>query len=248
MVRMHLFDYLDLQPPIEITEHEEAGRFIPLTRVNTSIDLNNIITDLIPLLHTSEAVVDPIKYVVSELVRNVLEHAASPIGAIVCAQYYPRSGRLSVAVGDCGRGMLVSMRQSHAVTDYKSALSLALRPGITGVTSRIGGNISNAGAGLFFTKSIASLSRRHFVIYSGDCLYKLLPTPSRRAIALAADPAKDPHRFVEALPRWQGTVVGIDLSINEGAGFADLLDKIRAAYQIGKGRTKKDYTKRIRFS
>src|SRR5450759_3246848 len=36
LVRMKLFDFLRLRPPIEIQEHEEAGRFIPLTQIRTA--------------------------------------------------------------------------------------------------------------------------------------------------------------------------------------------------------------------
>jgi hypothetical protein len=60
---------------------------------------------------------------------------------------------------DVGRRRRESMALSHRVPTDAAALRLALQPGITGTTHRIGGTEFNAGAGLFFTKSIASLSR-----------------------------------------------------------------------------------------
>lgn len=105
LVRMHLFDYVNLDPGLEIEEHEEAGRFIPLTQIRTSDDLHSAIVNLIPLLHAEPEVADPIKYVFSEMVRNVLEHAKSPVGAIVCAQYYRNKERLSIGIADAGRGI-----------------------------------------------------------------------------------------------------------------------------------------------
>ena len=81
-------------------------------------------------------------------------------------------------------------------------------PGVTGTTRREGGTEQNAGAGLFFIKSIASINRNFFMIYSGDALYKLLMRkPVKHGIALHADPFEDRHSVKTALPYWRGTVV-----------------------------------------
>jgi hypothetical protein len=81
LIRMKLFDFLGVPPPREITEHESAGRFIPITQIRDSDELHDFITEMIPLLHAQPADSDPIKYVMSELVRNVLEHSDSASGA-----------------------------------------------------------------------------------------------------------------------------------------------------------------------
>lgn len=103
LIRMKLFDHLGIDPGY-FQEHEAAGRFIPLTQIRTKEDLSRFIVDMIPLLHAKPAEVGPIKYVMSELIRNVLEHAASPVGALVCAQYFKDSDRLAVGVADAGAG------------------------------------------------------------------------------------------------------------------------------------------------
>ena len=84
------------------------------------------------------------------------------------------------------------MMRSHKVDSDKAAINLALQPGITGTMSRIGGNEFNAGAGLFFTKSIATLSRNRFFLYSGDSMFRLMLTRKRRHPALQTNPAHDP--------------------------------------------------------
>lgn len=247
LMRMGLFDYLDLEPPLEVTGHEEAGRFVPLTNIRTSGELGSALADLIPLLHAPPSVADPIRYVFSEMVRNVLEHAGSPVGAFVCAQYYKKSNRIAVGIADAGIGILRSMRRSHATATSGEAILQALRPGITGATHRIGGNERNAGAGLFFTKSIAALARQYFVVYSGDAMFKLLPGPQGRTPTLNSDPTRDHHRVETDLPTWSGTVIGIDMSVEEGVEFADLLSQIREAYKIDVKESKKQFYKRIRF-
>lgn len=246
LTRMHLFDCLGVEPPKAIKEHEESGKFIPLTQIRNTEELKKAIIDLVPLLHAPASVADPIKYVFSEMVRNVLEHARSPIGAVVCAQYYRESQKISIGIADAGMGVLNHMRTSHRVKTSGEAIRLALQPGISGTTSRIGGNEFNAGAGLFFTKSIATLSRNRFTLYSGDSMFRLMQTRIRYKPELQTDPIHDPHKF-EKSPNWQGTVVGIDLSIEQSADFSKLLDQIKAAYFIDVKR-KKDYAKKIRFS
>lgn len=246
LMRMGLFNFLGLKPGKEIQEHEESGRFIPLTQIRDADELKKAIVNLVPLLHAPPAVADPIKYVFSEMVRNALEHSKSPVGAVVCAQYYRETKRIAVGIADAGIGVLESMRRSHRVSTDREALELALQPGITGTTSRIGGNEFNAGAGLFFTKSIATLSRNYFFLYSGDSMFRLMKTRKRYTPELHSDPKLDPHRFVSA-PRWPGTVVGIDLNIEQGIGFAELLEQIRKAYFIDVKR-RHDYSRKIRFS
>lgn len=246
LIRMGLFKFLGIDPGKTIVAHEESGRFIPLTQIRTSTDLRQAITNLVPLLHAPPAVADPIRYVFSEMVRNALEHSQSSVGAFVCAQYYRKSKRIAIGIADSGVGVLRSMRRSHKISSSKEAITLALQPGITGTTSRIGGNEFNAGAGLFFTKSISVMSRNRFVLYSGDSMYRLMQTRKRDEPALFADPILDPHTFVDA-PPWDGTVVGIDLSIERGIEFSALLDEIRQAYFVDI-KKKKDYSAKIRFS
>ena len=246
LIRMGLFSHLGIDPGKSIVSHEGSGRFVPLTQIKTNDDLKKTILELVPLLHAPPAVADPIRYVFSEMVRNALEHSNSPVGVFVCAQYYRDSERIAIGIADSGDGVLKSMRRSHQVNTTREALHLALQPGITGVTKRIGGNETNAGAGLFFTKSISVMSRNRFLLYSGNSMFRLMQTRKRDEPTLHADPAYDPHSYVVA-PDWPGTVVGIDLSIKRGVEFSVLLEQIRAAYRLDV-KQKKNYAAKIRFT
>jgi anti-sigma regulatory factor (Ser/Thr protein kinase) len=246
LIRMGLFNVLGVDPGRTITEHEASGRFIPLTQIRNAVELKAAIKDLVPLLHAPPAVADPIRYVFSEMARNVLEHAESPVGAFVCAQYYRSSNRIAIGIADAGIGIRQSIGVSHRVTDDASAIRLALQPGVTGTTRRIGGTEFNAGAGLFFTKSIAALGRNIFLLSSGSSAFKLLPGPETRQLKLFADPMGDSHRFLNT-PAWQGTAVGIDINVQEGVEFASLLSEIRKAYNIDVKKSRKAYYKKIRF-
>ena len=225
--RMGLFEFLGIESGISIKEHESAGRFIPINQIRNSDELSQFIKEMIPLLHLQPKQVEPIRYVVSELVRNVIEHAGSPTGAIVSAQYYQKSNRIGIGIADTGVGIKKTINQSHAAASHLQAIGLALTPGITGTTRREGGTEFNAGAGLFFIKTIAKVNRDFFMLYSGNALYKLLKSESVR---LYADPFRDRHSQADDLPSWAGTVVGIDISLRETREFSRLLDLIRDIY------------------
>jgi anti-sigma regulatory factor (Ser/Thr protein kinase) len=246
LIRMKLFEFLGINPQAAIVEHEAAGRFIPLTQIKTSIDLNRFITDMVPLLHASPDEADPIKYVMSELIRNVLEHSQSQHGAIVCAQFFKKTNRVAIGVADTGIGVKKAMR-IHAPKNDLEALSQALRPGVTGTTRRFGGTETNAGAGLFFTRNIAKVGRNHFFIYSGAAGYKLRKIPQKSKMTLYADPYRDKNTSTSNYPYWSGTVVGIDITTQSNQTFASLLKLIRSAYSLDVKQQKKEFFKRPKF-
>jgi len=246
--RMGLFRFLSIESGIVITEHEPAGRFIPLTRITRSEELTGFITDMIPLLHLEPRQAEPIKYIASELVRNVLEHSRSKYGAIVSAQYYKKSNTIRIGIVDTGVGIKSTINMSHDAPTHLEAIRQALIPGITGTTRREGGTEFNAGAGLFFIKSIAKVNRDFFVIYSGNAIYKLLKSaPGSKRIRLYADPFKDRHSRGEDFPVWNGTAVGIDISLDATKEFSSLLDLIRDTYVKSLKERRKARYRRPRF-
>lgn len=247
-VRMGLFRLLGIPSDISITEHEPAGRFIPLTRIRASAELTSFIAEMIPLLHLEAEQAKTLGYIVSELVRNVLEHAEAENGALLCAQYYKKSNSIRIGIADTGLGIKTTITRSHRADTDLAAIRLALMPGITGATPREGGTEQNAGAGLFFIKSIASVNRDFFVIYSGSGFYKLLKKSPARNRRLFADPYMDRHGTDGEMPSWRGTVVGIDISLDQTEEFSMLLDSIRETYGSAVRERRRERYKRPRFS
>jgi len=244
--RMGMFNFLGIKSGIKINDHEPAGRFIPLTQIKNSDGLTNFITEMIPLLHLESRQAEPIRYIVSELVRNVLEHSQSKHGAILSAQYYKKSNTIRIGIADSGIGIKRSINMSHNAETHLEAIKLALTPGITGATRKEGGTEYNAGAGLFFIKSIAKVNRDFFMIYSGNAMYKLLKRSSN-LLSLYADPFEDRHSKDEEFPSWNGTIVGIDISLNATEEFSMLLDQIRYTYIKTVKERKKARYRRPRF-
>ncbi|MDP4007767.1 MAG: ATP-binding protein [Candidatus Peregrinibacteria bacterium] len=244
--RMGLFSFLGIDSGIQITEHEASGRFVPLTQIKTPEELTEFITEVTPLLHLEPLHAEPLRYLLSELIRNVLEHSLSKEGAIVSAQYYSKSNTIRIGIVDTGVGIWQTINQSHNPKNDLDAIGLALTPGITGTTTREGGTEYNAGAGLFFIKSIATVNQDFFVIYSGKAMYKLLKRKGKR-IALHADPFNDRHSKRNDLPCWQGTAVGIDLSLDTTQEFSLLLKLINQTYNEAIRERKKAKYKKPQF-
>lgn len=245
--RMNLFKFLGIKSDIEITEHEPAGRFIPLTQITNSNELTKFITEMIPLLHLEPKHAEPIRYIVSELARNVLEHSQSEHGAILCAQYYKKSNTIRIGIADTGVGIKETINNAYDAKTNLEAIHLALMPGITGTTRKEGGTEFNAGAGLFFIRSIAKVNRDFFMLYSGDAMYKLLKSESIKRVELNADPSKDRHSEGENFPFWKGTIVGVDISLDATKEFSFLLDLIRKIYIKTVRERKKERYRRARF-
>ncbi len=244
LIRMGLLKMLNIECETAIQERAPEGRFIPLKQVRTSDELAEFITEMIPLLHSDPEQSKTIGYIISELGRNVLEHSMAKNGAILCAQFYAKSNTIRLGITDTGIGIKKTINQSHEASTDLEAIRLALWPGITGTTNAPGGTAQNAGAGLFFIKSIATLNKDFFVIYSGNGFYKLLVKKGEN-IKLNADPFDDRHSKSDELPYWQGTLVGVDITLDQTREYSELLDAIRETY-FALRKTKKPH-KRPRF-
>lgn len=246
--RMGLFGALGYGNPLKTNTHEESGRFIPLRRITTSDELSTLMKDIDPLLHTDRETSRTVKHVFSELLRNVIEHSKSHYGGHVCATYNRKRKKISIGISDAGIGILQGMQGFKKFTSHKEAILAAITPGISGTTKKIGGTAENAGAGLFFTKCIAQSTRNHFLIYSGDSYFKLRTTPKLKKIEFNSDPKKDYSTIKSGLPLFKGTLVGVDMFIEDTSAFNKLIDKISDSYMLSVNKMKKDYYKRIKFT
>lgn len=248
--RMGLYNFAHNSCPIEYVKHEEAGRFIPVTQIRTDAEQSRFIADLHPILHLSLEKANTIKYVLGELIRNVIEHSNSSNGAFVAVQYVAAKEKLSIGICDTGIGLRASLEKFHAPVDDLDAIRLALMPGVSGTTAREGGTGDNAGAGLYIVKSISKITRNYFVVYSGDSAYKLHKYDKRVKFGprLNENPFADKHTSYDGLPSFGGTLIGLDITLTNTMQFDDILEKIKVSYsQAIRDRKKRKY-KEVRFT
>jgi hypothetical protein len=235
----------------DIIEHEEAGRFLPVTQVKNRSEVSAVIGDVSAMLHLHE---DPeslaaVQYCVSELIRNVLEHSGSEDGAFVCAQRYTKKPphRVTLAVADCGQGIAAHLGRviQKAKNNNMVAIQLAMRPGITGAVPGLYGTPDNAGAGLFITRSIAKGTGGYFLIVSGNAAYRLRRTnKDNEQLKLFFDPFDDLLSDCWDLPfNWKGTAVTIEIR-------TDRIDNYKGFFQwiFSQIPKRKSITNRIIFT
>lgn len=245
---MGLYDFVSTVSPFHIDKKEPSGRYIPITNIKTEAEQTKFLTDIIPLLHLGREESLAIRYALYELVRNVLEHSMSKDGALVAAQYNKRKNKISIGICDTGIGVKSSLNKYHHPKNDLEALRLALMPGVSGTTSRPDGTEQNAGAGLFIVKSLARITRSYFIIYSGDSLYKLLKYDKRvQKPRINADPFDDRFSYKDNLPNFNGTLVGVDIALDDDENFADLLETIKKTYSSAVRERKRKQYKRFRF-
>lgn len=233
-IRMGLFKHLGVSHAPLAEEHEEAGRFIPLTQIKTSAQLTAVIGDVSALLHLDKQPhgLAAVQYCISELIRNVLEHSFSEEGAYVCAQRYTSDPpRVSIAVADCGLGIAKTLARSYpqAAQDDRIALELAMQLGITGAvkSGAYGGATDNAGAGLFFTRAIAKATGGYFALISGDGAFRIRRLRKGQMPLVYHDAFLDPRNNFWRLPwSWPGTVAAVEVFTQNVPNFPKFFQSI----------------------
>ena len=231
--RMGLFNYLPIDYSPSRTEHEEAGRFMPIKNIKNSNDIRAAIADISALLHMDDKPesLAAVQYCVSELLRNSIEHSNSTQGAFICAQNYTNTEipRVSIAVADCGIGITSHLERKfpQVQNNDKLAIEYALRPGVTGAIPGVYGTPDNAGAGLFITRSIAKGCGGYFFLYSGDTSYRLKRASVKLQTDLFPDALLEPHNFWQFANSWQGTVVALEILTDRIVDFDSYLSWIR---------------------
>jgi hypothetical protein len=119
-------------------------------------------------------------YAMREMIRNVVEHSASPDLAYA-AQYWPGTGKAEIAITDRGMGLAKSLSSNPKIgsIDDEQALDLAVQAGVSSKTWRKQRSQSvwaNSGYGLYMVKGLCVASGGALSIASGS----LARTWSRR--------------------------------------------------------------------
>lgn len=93
------------------------------------------------------------------------------------------------------------------------------------------------------------MSKKYFVVWSGDGVFKLLTRRKRDPIAIAVDAKRDRATRYSALGRWPGTVIGVDIANDAYEMFAGFMSQMRDIWGVDVRAQKKDvHKKRARFA
>lgn len=199
-----------------------TSRIFPLTQIHSSNEIQPCATSLVHLLAIEDGkIADALRYSLIELLRNVVQHAASKIGAVVIGNYFPLVGQVDVVVADFGRGIRATMKERYQEIgdDYK-AVKFALQPHVSGTFQRgaYESMASNAGLGLFFIKEIAARSSGGLFLGSGSMLADIRGNP---------DGSQSKRYHTATTNGWRGTLALLQLKRGHIEEFGDLLQRCR---------------------
>lgn len=128
-----------LTDALHVQEHDRGSVLIPLTRLASLPDVDQLDYDLQGLMsaHFSQGnmpqLAKTFHQAVAELCGNAAEHGGdSRIGAYIAAQRYQNS-RCSLAISDLGIGVPTHLRQRYASWSDEHALEKVTEPGVSGV-------------------------------------------------------------------------------------------------------------------
>lgn len=158
---------------------------------------------------------DALKYGMLELGRNVVQHAASPIGGVAMAQFFPDLQAVQISIADRGQGLRESLRGNYPeLRSDLEAAKLAVLPHASGapVTPGMYGSSDNAGLGLFFCKEIAWRAGGSFWLVSSSSL-----------LGVQGQDEAGQHRVYRKINPWVGTSVTMHLPATGVFEFADLV-------------------------
>ena len=123
---------------------------------------------------------DAVRYIISELTYNALEHGFNPqIPSLLQFNWYRDKNQLSFILADLGIGIKNHLEQTYApFTNNIDAIAMALEPEISGT---FGVNVgpykqqNNAGMGLYLSSNLGKTLEADMYIVSGDGVAHISP-------------------------------------------------------------------------
>lgn len=189
--------------------HNNDGKFIEITNFNEENSVD-IINDIMRIFgenlelenELEDSVFGMLNYCFFEIVDNVHTHSKSEIGGYLIAQRFPKEGKLSITVIDCGKGIYSSLTESEK-SKYKhlnedEAIRYCIRELVT--------DGEGQGNGLYHTKEFVESNDGELYIYSGN--KKLI--------------IKKGMLYTENIHKFNGTIVHVKLNMNNRIEFKDI--------------------------
>jgi len=197
--------------PRKRMDSDRLTNLLEVRNADERVEAQSEVLDVLDIQH--EGVRTVLGYCLEEMLRNVEDHALSPVHALLQAQYYDNRHEVVMAIADTGVGVLQSLSVRHDVQDDESALKAALRPGVSGRNTR---KQTNAGLGLTVSSALVTEVGGMFQVASGDCVLEV--RRSGQAV----------HRIRNT--RWPGVIVVMvvprDENLNWDGTFRKVLEGI----------------------
>lgn len=202
----------------EFSRYDSAGRFVPVTEIYNMNDTDSASQKIVKVIFSQVKTSgeSQVKYALSELMDNALQHSASPVGCIVQTQLY-RNNFVEGVILDCGIGIQQHLRGNREIaseiTSDEKALRKALEPYVSGTHNRKKDpekreeGYYNAGLGLSISCEIMKRSGGFLQLISGEA-------------CLTVDKQGIQHTKIAG---WPGTFLAFRINYQNIANTADII-------------------------
>lgn len=166
-----------------ILSNGSSASYMPFQKFIQNTD--KITSDIVKLIignisnledHETNDLSNYLKYMIGEMMDNVICHAQSELGGFVTAQYYPnKNNKIQIVIIDNGIGLLKSLRDNYPkLTNEQEAIIKALEEGTSGYkpTDSLYTSRTHAGRGLYILSQIINSTDGKLLIVSNDTVYR----------------------------------------------------------------------------
>ena len=133
--RIDLFQLLGFEYEDNFERHEEEGRFLPIKTISDFEDVLEATDSLCELvlqqMDNAHDFLPAFEWTVNEIIDNIRNHSFTKTPGVVCAQYYPKRGRIDIGICDMGQGIKESLGKSIQLWGHGHAITTALQRGVT---------------------------------------------------------------------------------------------------------------------
>jgi len=172
--RMHLWESVNLEPPVQVNHHSQTGKFLPVQRFDqhqrdaqaVAADLANIIDRTLTDEYRSS-----LSACLGELVNNFFDHShSSPeLPCLIAAQSWPQGKLVQVAIADAGIGIRNSLSESPDLSEKLKIENACTLASAYGISSKLGKG--HSGYGLTLAKDLMKQVNGSYILVSGNEIY-----------------------------------------------------------------------------
>lgn len=212
--RMHLWETIGLEAPVEVPEGEPRGRFVPMVRLDDRDaiwDTARKLADVTSAYGADEKTTDAVATSMSEIMENCFAHAEIRQGlkGLACAQGWPQGNLAQIALGDTGIGIRTSLRENRdlwPLLEDGNSCEVATRFGITSKPE-----LGHAGYGLALTRQLLEKAGGRLIVVSGTewmqaygqkCTTGTLKNPWQGTLAVLEWNTDTPLRLKDVYDAW----------------------------------------------
>jgi anti-sigma regulatory factor (Ser/Thr protein kinase) len=174
LLRMGIKEYGTVNYEDNRQYHNSYGKFIEFRKFSSLEEVDNYLQEIFGILKRTdlnEEDINAIVYISQELMDNVIRHAKSPNGGLLCGMVYPRRKEVEFSIVDCGigfKGSLSIRKEFQNISDLEAMEIATLKENMDGTCDVLKGG----GNGIPYSWKLVNKAGGELIIFSGSAMFK----------------------------------------------------------------------------